>query len=360
MKRIVFTGGGTAGHVTPNLALMPHFLREGWDVHYIGTADGIERRLVEPIDGVTYHCIHSGKLRRYFSLKNLSDPLRVLQGAGEANGLMRRLRPSILFSKGGFVSVPVVYGAWLHNVPVLLHESDITPGLANRITIPFAKKICTTFPEAASAIGGKKAIYTGTPLRPALFAGDRQRGLDWLGFDASRPVLTMMGGSSGAASINKALRAALDMLRPHFQIVHICGQNNLDPALEGIPGYRQLEYVSDTLPDLLAATDCMLSRAGANALSEFLALRLPSLLIPYPLEASRGDQILNAASFKQRGLAMVLQQQDMTPESLAEHLLELWQTRDAYRQAMASASFLDGTQSVIELIESLALPDKSD
>ena len=166
MKRIILTGGGTAGHVTPNLAIIPHFLKEGWDVHYIGTQNGIEHTLIGAVEGVTYHPVHSGKLRRYFDLKNFTDPFRVLQGAGEAFALVRRLKPDVLFSKGGFVSVPVVYGAWLNRVPAVLHESDITPGLANRITAPLARTVCTTFPEAAEAMGDK-AVYTGTPLRAA-------------------------------------------------------------------------------------------------------------------------------------------------------------------------------------------------
>lgn len=353
MKRIVFTGGGTAGHVTPNLALMPHFLSSGWDVHYIGTKDGIERRLVEPLSGVTYHAVHSGKLRRYFDIKNFTDPFRVLQGGVEAARLMGKLSPNVLFSKGGFVSVPVVYGAWLHRVPAILHESDMTPGLANRITIPCAKQICTTFPEAAKTIGNK-AVYTGTPLRASLFSGSRNAGLSFLGFDGKKPVLTMMGGSSGAASVNTALRAALPALIARFDIAHICGRGNVDDALSGQSGYCQMEYVSDELPDLLAATDLMLSRAGANALSEILALKKPALLVPYPLGASRGDQILNAESFEKRGFSRVLSQDDMTPETLTDGIMALYDSRKQYATAMAAEPLQDGTQKVIELIEKAA------
>lgn len=353
MKRIVFTGGGTAGHVTPNLAIMPHFIENGWEVHYVGTADGIERQLVEPLDAVTYHTIHSGKLRRYFHIRNFSDPFRVLQGAAEANALMRRLRPNVLFSKGGFVSVPVVYGAWLHRVPTILHESDITPGLANRMTIPLARTICTTFPEATLALGAK-AIHTGTPLRPSLFAGDRAGGLALLGFDGEKPILLMMGGSSGATSVNRVLRDALDSLLPVFDIIHICGKGNVDETLADRPGYRQMEYASDELPDIFAACDLMLSRAGANALSEILALRKPVLLVPYPLTASRGDQVANAASFAQRGLAKVLPQEELTPETLIRALMQLWDSRDALTDAMSREPYLSGTQHVIELIEAAA------
>ena len=353
MKRIVLTGGGTGGHVTPNLALIPHFLERGWDVHYIGTRDGIERGLIEPIAGVTYHAIRSGKLRRYFDVKNFTDPFRVLWGCLEAASLMRRLKPDVLFSKGGFVSVPVVFGAWLHRVPAVLHESDMTPGLANRLTIPFAKVICTTFPETAALIG-KKAGYTGSPLRASLFAGIRARGLSFLGFDGQKPVLTMMGGSSGAASVNAVLREALPALLERFDIAHICGSGHADAALAGQAGYRQMEYVSEELPDVFAATDILLSRAGANTLSEILALRIPALLIPYPIGASRGDQILNAQSFEKRGFAKVLAQEALTRDSLIRELAALHEQSAAYRTAMEAEPPGDGTDRVIEWIDKTA------
>ncbi len=353
MKRIVFTGGGTAGHVTPNLALLPHFLQSGWDVHYIGTGDGIERELISHEAGVTYHAIHSGKLRRYFDIKNFTDPFRVVQGAYEAFALLGKLAPNVVFSKGGFVAVPVVYGAWLRRIPAVLHESDITPGLANRMTVSCAKVICTTFPEAAASIG-PKAIYTGTPLRASLFSGTRVKGLAFLSFDGRKPVLTMMGGSSGAQSVNKALREALTALLAHFDIAHICGKGNLSPELEGTSGYRQMEYVSRDLPDVLAATDLMLSRAGANAISEILALKKPALLVPYPLGASRGDQILNAQSFAKRGFSRVLAQEDMNAATLERELLGLWREQAGYRKAMEAEPLVDGTRKVIEVIEGTA------
>jgi UDP-N-acetylglucosamine--N-acetylmuramyl-(pentapeptide) pyrophosphoryl-undecaprenol N-acetylglucosamine transferase len=353
MKRILFTGGGTAGHVTPNLALMPHFLKNGWDVHYVGTAQGIERALVEALPGVTYHAIHSGKLRRYFDIKNFTDPLRVVQGGFEASRLMGRLKPDVLFSKGGFVSVPVVLGAWLHRVPTVLHESDITPGLANKICLPMARAVCTTFPEAAKAIGAK-AVHTGTPLRAELFTGERRKGLRQLGFLGQKPVLLVMGGSSGSVAINEALRGALPTLLPRFDIAHLCGKGHADAAFNKKSGYRQMEYVSEGLNDLLAAADLMLSRAGANALSEILALKKPTLLVPYPLEASRGDQVLNAQSFQGRGLARVLPQSELTPDTLKSELETLWNDRARYVQAMAREEEQDGTPRVIDIIERTA------
>lgn len=354
-KRIVLTGGGTAGHVTPHLALIPHLREDGWDIHYIGTAEGIERKLVANLPGVTYHTVPSGKLRRYFDIKNLTDPFKVMAGVAKAAALVGKIKPDVVFSKGGFVSVPVVYGAWLHRVPVVLHESDITPGLANRITAPLARVVCATFPEAAKAMG-KKGVHTGTPLRETLFRGDRARGLALAGFDGKKPVLLMMGGSTGAASVNAALRAALPELLQRFDILHVCGKGNMDAGLVGKPGYRQFEYLDEQLPDAFAATNLMLSRAGANALCEILALRIPALLIPYPLSASRGDQVLNAASFETRGFSRVLAQEEMTPETLTRELLALYQDRGRHVAAMQKESAGDGIQAVLRQIYAQVKP----
>ena len=352
MKRIVLTGGGTAGHVTPHLALLPHLLKAGYDVHYIGTENGIEHEMIEKLDGVTYHAVKSGKLRRYHDWKNFTDPFRVVAGAFQSAHLIRKLKPDVLFSKGGFVSVPVVIGAWLNRVPTLCHESDLTPGLANKICSKFARKVATTFPECAEALG-KKGVFTGTPLRPELIRGSREQGLKMAGFSPEKPVLMMMGGSLGAQSVNKALREALPQLLPRMQVMHICGRKNLDESLNSLPGYWQAEFLSDELPDAMAAADLILSRAGSNALCEFQALGKPMLLIPYPKGASRGDQILNAASFEKRGLAKVLPQESMTADSLAAALFDLLDNGDSLRRALREAPPADGTQAVLRLIEEI-------
>lgn len=350
MKKIVLTGGGTAGHVTPHLALIPHLLESGYEIHYIGTEDGIEHRMMNEVPGVTYHAVKSGKLRRYFDWKNFTDPFRVLAGAVQARRLIRRLRPDVCFSKGGFVSVPVVYGAWRCGVPVLCHESDLTPGLANKICAKFAMRIATTFPECAKALG-EKAEMTGTPLRPELFNGDRAKGLALAGFTGDKPVLLMTGGSLGAQSINKALRAALPALLPQMDVIHLCGKGNLDEALRDTPGYAQFEFLSEDLPDALAAADCVLSRAGSNALCELQALHKPMLLIPYPRNASRGDQIVNAESYRARGLAMVLNQADMTPETLTQAILSLFERREELAENLKQAPAVNGTDRILALIE---------
>jgi len=353
MKKIILTGGGTAGHVTPNLALIPTLRAEGWEIHYIGTENGIERRLIESVDGVTYHIVKSGKLRRYFDPKNFTDPFRVVQGAFQAAALVRQIKPDIVFSKGGFVSVPVVYGARLAGVPVLLHESDMSPGLANKITAPFAKALCCTFPEAAAA-AGKKGRVTGTPLRASLFDGSREAGVRLFGLTDSRPVLMVIGGSSGAQAINKALRGALGPLTECFQVLHLCGKGNLDPEMEGTRRYHQYEYLDDELRHAYACADVLISRAGSNTLCEILALHKPALLIPYPREASRGDQILNARSFEQRGLARVLMQEDMTPDTLLDAVVATYRERGQLIDAMERERSADGVANVIHLIHQYA------
>ena len=348
MKRIVLTGGGTAGHVTPHLALLPHLIEEGYDIHYIGTQDGIEHKMMD-LPGVTYHAVKSGKLRRYFDWKNFTDPFRVIAGAFQSAHLMGKLKPDVCFSKGGFVSVPAVIGAWLHRVPVVCHESDLTPGLANKISSKFAKKIATTFPECQKALG-EKAVCTGTPMRPQLFSGSREKGLELCGFSGNKPILMMMGGSSGAQSVNKALREALPQLLEKMDVLHIVGKGNTDESLKSLPGYTQFEFLSDDLPDALACADFVLSRAGSNAICEFQALKKPMLLVPYPKGASRGDQILNAQSFEKRGLCHVLLQENMTKDSLYEGIMKLMEEKDVLVKALTDAPPADGTLPVLEMI----------
>ena len=359
MMRVILTGGGTAGHVTPNMALIPRLLLEDWEIHYIGTEDGIERRLIETIDGVSYHSVKSGKLRRYYDPKNFSDPFRVVAGAVQSAKLIHKIKPDIVFSKGGFVSVPVVYGARAHGVPVLLHESDMTPGLANRLSAPLSEVLCCTFPEAA-ALAGKKGRVTGTPLREDLFTGDRKKGLKLFGFDDSSPVLMVMGGSSGAQAINDVVRRSLSRLTDGFQVLHLCGKGNLDDECEGISRYRQIEYLNEDMKQAYAIASVIISRAGSNSLSEILALNKPALLIPYPKgSTSRGDQIDNARSFEERQLARVLMQEDMTADTLSERIVEVYRDRGTLIDAMEREPSADGTMNVMRLIHQYAKPYKT-
>ena len=349
-KKIILTGGGSAGHVTPNLALLPQLLAEGIEVHYIGTADGIERTILSERKDITYHIISSGKLRRYFSWKNFTDPFRVMRGLFQARRVMREVKPAAVFSKGGFVSVPVVIAAHGKHIPVVTHESDYTPGLANKINAKFADKICVTFEDTLAHVGAK-GVHTGTPIRPELYQGDKERGLAFLGFDDKKPVLLIMGGSLGASVVNDAVRAALPKLLISYDIVHLCGKGKVEERLNQ-PGYRQFEYVNEELPDVLAATDVVVSRAGANAVFEFLALSKPALLIPLPRSASRGDQILNAGYFARKGFAMVLEQESLTPETLLDAVNDLYDRRLSFIATMSAEPLADGTDEVLAVIRS--------
>jgi UDP-N-acetylglucosamine--N-acetylmuramyl-(pentapeptide) pyrophosphoryl-undecaprenol N-acetylglucosamine transferase len=347
-KTIVLTGGGTAGHVTVNLALIPKLLAEGWDVHYVGS-DGIEKQLVSELPAVKFHTIAAGKLRRYWDWKNLKDPLLVMKGVMQSYRLMRKLKPAVLFSKGGFVSVPVVAGAWMCRVPVILHESDITPGLANRLCIPMACKVFTTFPETQEALPGGKAEYIGAVVRREILNGNAQRGRMLCDFVSTRPVVLVMGGSLGARRINEAVRAGLDQLLLRYQIVHICGKGNLDSSLHR-RGYKQFEFVSKELPDLMAMADLVVSRAGSNSIYEFHALRKPMLLIPLSRSASRGDQILNAASFERSGYARVLQDEQLTGETLLEQLQQLEKEKETLKANMAKRG---GGDPLLQIMDAL-------
>ena len=297
MKKIVMTGGGTAGHVTPNIALIPRLRELGYDIDYIGSYEGIEKKLISEF-GIPYYGVATGKFRRYFDPKNFSDPFRVIKGCSEAKKILKQLKPNVIFSKGGFVSVPVIWAAAGLKIPCIIHESDLTPGLANRLCIPSASKICCNFPETLKYLPEGKAVLTGSPVREELMHGDRDAAFRLCGFDNSRPVIMVMGGSQGANAINKVVREALPRILPDFQVIHICGSEKVDNLMLSTPGYKQFEYVRSELKDLFAITDLVISRAGANAICELLALRIPNLLIPLPASVSRGDQLLNAASFE--------------------------------------------------------------
>ena len=349
-KKIVLTGGGTAGHVTPNLALLPYLKQEGYEVIYIGSQNGIERTLIEA-EGIPYYGISTGKLRRYLSKENLKDVFKVLKGISEAKRLLKKLKPDLVFSKGGFVAVPVVLGAKKNHIPVIIHESDITPGLANKIAMPSARVICATFPETLQYVPKGKGVHTGTPIRKELFEGERIQMIKIL--EALLPVLLMMGGSLGAVKLNDCLREILPELTKTFDIIHLCGKGNLDKGLQNRTDYKQFEYVSDGLNDLFAAADFVVSRAGSNSISEFLALKKPSLLIPLSARASRGDQILNAASFEKQGFARVLDEDEMTAETMKKEIFALYENKEKYVAAMEKSLAGDGVAAVMTQIKAL-------
>ena len=350
-KRIIFTGGGTAGHVTPNIALMEPLLREGWDVHYIGSEAGMEKGLIAGIPNVTYHGISTGKLRRYFSWQNFIDPFRVVKGYFQARKLIRSIQPDVIFSKGGFVSVPVVLGAG--KVPVVAHESDYSPGLSNRIASHFTDQVCLSFEDTLAHVPQGKGIFTGTPIRPALYTGSREKALAFTGFSGEKPVLLIMGGSLGAQKLNELARAALPMLCENYEVLHLCGKGKHDCSCSAC-GYNQYEYINEELPDLFALSDIVLSRAGANSVFELLALNKPSVLVPLPSSASRGDQLLNASYFEKKGYAAVVDQDTATPESLVQAINEVYRQREQYTERMREDTRSDGTQAILEIIKKAA------
>lgn len=351
MKKIVMTGGGTAGHVTPNIALMPALKEAGYDIHYIGSYNGIEKGLIEA-QKIPYTGISSGKLRRYFDLKNMSDPFRVIKGFGQAFALMHKIKPDIVFSKGGFVSVPVVLAAKTCGIPAIIHESDITPGLANRIAMKGAKKICCNFPETLKYLPADKAVLTGSPIRPELFKGNPKAAYKLCGFPAEKkPVLLIIGGSLGSKAINNAVRKILPELLKDFYIIHLCGKGNLDDTLVGTTGYAQFEYANAELTDMLALADLAISRAGANSICELLALHKPNILIPLSAAASRGDQILNAKSFEKQGFSYVLQEEDVTDEILLTAVREVYENKQTYIDAMSKSGQMDSIGTILNLID---------
>ncbi len=354
MKRIILTGGGTAGHVTPCIALLPQLKQEGYDIQYIGSYQGIERKLIEEYH-IPYHGISSGKLRRYFDPKNFSDPFKVVKGYLEARKLLKSLKPDIVFSKGGFVTVPVVMAAKHYGIPVIIHESDMTPGLANKLALPSASRVCVNFPETLDHLPKDKAVLTGTPIRRELFSGNKLRGLDFCGFTANKPVLMVMGGSTGSKVINEAIRDMLPTLVRDFQVIHLCGKDNLDKRFEAAAGYSgkyaQFEYINEELSDLLAAADLVISRAGANAICELLALRKPNILIPLSAKASRGDQILNAESFERQGYSFLLKEEDLSPSRLLDAIKEVMEKKPNYMDAMNQSKLNNSIDTIIKLIK---------
>lgn len=349
MKRIVLTGGGTAGHVTPCIALLPELKNAGYDINYVGSYHGIEKKLLEDCK-IPYYGISSGKLRRYFDLKNFTDPFRVIKGYFEAKTVMKKLHPNVVFSKGGFVSVPVVLAAHKYKIPIIIHESDMTPGLANKIALRYATKVCVNFPETKKLFPESKAVLTGTPIRKELFTGNRIRGLDFCGFTANKPVILVIGGSSGSKKINETIRGMLPTLLKDYQVIHLCGKGNLDDNLTKTTGYVQFEYVSDGLNHLFDAADIVISRAGANAICELLALKKPNILIPLPLSQSRGDQILNAESFERQGYSYVLKEENLSVSSLLEALNTVSKNRQNYIDAMKQSSQGDSIDMIMKLL----------
>ncbi len=352
--RLLVVGGGSAGHVLPARPVIERFIARGDEVVFVGTNSGLEAQLVDDLQ-LEFRSIASGKLRRYWSWENFTDVFRILLGCVQAVTLMLRLKPAVVFSKGGFVSFPIVFAAWLTRVPVVAHESDITPGLANRLALPFIKTLCVSFPGSHDSVqrGGKaRVVHTGTPIRAQILEGDAARGRAALNLALDKPLLVVTGGSLGADRLNAIVRDAAATLCETFHVLHTCGANKVVPL--SIEGYQPVEYVTDGWGDILAAADIVVSRAGANALFELLALRKKTLLVPLTAAASRGDQIDNAAYAVSAGLSRSVAEDALTSERLCLEVNELMQPDAELEAALAGFTVPDAVSLLVDELDRVA------
>lgn len=347
--KIIMTGGGTAGHVTPNLALVPKLKENGFEIKYIGSIDGIEKEIITK-ENIPYYGISSGKLRRYFSMKNFTDPFKVMKGTIQALRIISKEKPDVIFSKGGFVAVPVVMAASLKKIPVVAHESDMTPGLANKLSAPFCDKLCVTFRESLKYIKDNKGILTGSPIREEILQGDKSEGKKICGFNDDKEIIFIMGGSLGSQLINNEIRKNLDKLLKEFNIIHICGKGNIDESLNNKKGYKQFEFVREELPHLMKCCDYIISRAGANSIFEFLALKKPTILIPLSRKASRGDQILNSKSFAKEGYSLMIEEEDLKDDALYNKILELKNRKSELITNMEKSQSTNASETIVNIL----------
>ena len=351
LKSVVVTGGGTAGHVIPAKPVIQRLLAQGARVTFIGSKSGLEEQLVADL-AVTFRSITTGKLRRYLSFQNVLDLFRVPIGILQAIALVLRIKPDVIFSKGGYVAFPVVVAAWILRKPVVSHESDLTAGLANRLAIPFSHTVCVNFP--ATRIRARRVVITGTPIRDSLLNGNADLGRKFLKIDHHLPSLLVVGGSLGAEHVNAVVRESLTDLCTGFQVIHVCGPGKLNPQHQNIDGYVQFEYIDEQWGDVLAAADFVISRAGANSLYELLVLRKPHLLIPLPRSASRGDQLENAEMAKNEGWSEVIFEEDLEPQLLCDMVMRLYQNRSNWQQKLSQFERPDSVALIEEVLTKAA------
>lgn len=337
MPKIIFTGGGSAGHVTLNLALIPYFIEHGWQIDYIGSVDGMEKDLVKKFPTVRYHSIQTGKLRRYFSLKNFLDMIKIPLGCIQATYLVHKINPDVIFSKGGFVSFPVVVGGFLNRKKIFMHESDLTPGLANKMSLPFVSTFFTTFPETINSVKQKQKVHcVGPVLSDRLYNGTKEEGARFTNLKADKPTIMFVGGSLGAQSLNNAVKKNFDALLKNYQVIHISGKNGFDDSLKA-DGYVQYEYVDAELKHLMALADIVISRAGSNAIFELATLHKPMILVPLPNKSSRGEQSLNAESFVKKGYGEIIKDEDIdNPKILLPMIEKVFENKEKYIQNMCN------------------------
>ncbi len=344
MKKIVLTGGGTAGHVMPNIALLP-FLRD-FEIHYIGSA-GMEKELMKN-EKVIFHEIPSVKLIRSLTLKNFLIPFKLTDAVEKAKKTLEQINPAVIFSKGGFVGLPTALGKD-KATPLVLHESDMTPGLANKIV----KNKCDIFLTSFDCIKGKNVLCTGSAIRQSIYGGNSSKARSECGFSKNdKPYLLIFGGSLGAKRINERIFSELDALCSKYNVIHVVGKGNKNDMKR--QNYRQVEFLRD-IENYFALADFVLSRGGSNSLFELIALEKPTLCIPLPKKSSRGDQLDNAEYFRKRGCIEVLQEHEMTTVSVLSALNRLERNQKNLRENMRKLSpVIDGTKKIAEIIISYA------
>lgn len=313
MYKIVLTGGGTGGHIIPNLALVPCLKKYFDQIHYIGS-NGIEKELVAK-ENLFFHATDAIKLDRSHFMKNFKIPFVLMKSIREAKIILQKIQPSVIFSKGGYVSLPTCFAAKQLNIPIVIHESDMSLGLANRVVARFASLVITSFEET------KEGEYIGNPVREEIFSGSKERAIKNYNIKNDKPVILIVGGSSGSTAINEVVYQSLPKLTQKYNVIHISGK--LGDFNKKHSGYTQIEYAYD-INDLYALADIVVSRAGANALSELAALGKRTLAIPLPKGSSRGDQIENALSYKKKGFLAILEQSNLNAETLIEHINSLY------------------------------------
>lgn len=352
MSKIVMTGGGSVGHVVVNTVLIPKLIDKNWEVKYIGSKNGPEESMIKSLDNITYYGISTGKLRRYISMENIKDIFKIIKGTMESFRIIKREKPNIIFSCGGFVSVPVVLAGWLNRVPIIVRETDYNVGLANKISIPLAKYVAVTFSDTLKEMSSNKRFECGPIIREELMCGDRDAGFKFAKITDNKPVIFVIGGSQGAKAINETIRDSLNNLIDDFNIVHICGKGKKDNEIEK-DGYVQFEYIDKELPDIYAIADIVVGRAGSNSVFENVLLKKPMLLIPISKKASRGDQILNAKYIENSGFGKVLLQEDLNKDSLVLEINNIYINRESFIINLINAGKENGVQNQLDLIYKL-------
>ena len=336
-KKIVLTGGGTAGHVYPALAVAEN-LKE-FDLHYIG-GSGMEKQILQNFPNIVYHEIPTVKLERKFTLKNLLIPFRLLKCIHAAKRELKQINPAIIFSKGGFVSVPVVFAARKLKIPIISHESDLSFGLANKLILKKCNVMCTTFQETAN--GNQKCIHTGQPLRQKIFMGKKLNM-----FQNNNPTLLVLGGSLGAKFLNDIIFDNIDEITKDFNVLHLCGKQN--NKILSHKNYFQIQY-AENIQDYYASADIVLCRAGSGVINELLALKKPMLLIPLSKKCSRGDQIENAKNFKKHGYAEMLEEEEYSFKKLTQKLLSIAKNKQKYQEKMQKTAKNNAALKIASII----------